>query len=65
MRHKIETQENIKAQLAIATAALYAKAKGKMLVVCAWCNGILREGEGPAGEVSHGICQNCMKKMLG
>jgi hypothetical protein len=33
-----------------------------MKSVCAWCNKILREGDGNE-PVSHGICQECIKKM--
>lgn len=30
-------------------------------VVCAWCNKVLKEG--PPTEVSHGICEDCEKKV--
>lgn len=29
-----------------------------MKVVCAWCNKVITEGE---GDVSHGICNDCLK----
>ncbi len=30
-----------------------------MKVICAWCEKTLKEG---TGEVSHGICQDCLDK---
>jgi hypothetical protein len=35
-----------------------------MTVVCAWCKADLGFREGPAGEVSHGICKPCQERQL-
>jgi len=33
--------------------------------VCAWCGKLLGESKGgPEGDVSHGICDDCLKKTL-
>ena len=34
-----------------------------MLVICGWCKKVLGEVEGDIGEVSHGICKVCSKKL--
>ena len=34
--------------------------EAKMKIVCAWCQKVMKEGE---GEVSHGICKTCGKKV--
>jgi ribosomal protein S27E len=34
--------------------------RGTMRVVCAWCGKVLGEKPGPAADVSHGICEDCL-----
>ena len=31
--------------------------------ICAWCGIVLDEGDGPDDRVSHGICEECAKKI--
>ena len=31
-----------------------------MIIVCAWCESMIKDGE---GEISHGICPTCEKKV--
>ena len=35
-----------------------------MLIICAWCLKILRQEEPVDGKISHGVCEECMKKTL-
>ena len=35
----------------------------KMAMTCAWCNADLGERSGPAGTISHGICQVCFDEL--
>ena len=35
----------------------------KMTVTCAWCNDRLGYRTGPAGQTSHGICEQCFNKL--
>lgn len=32
-----------------------------MKVICAWCKKVIREGELIDGQVSHGICADCLR----
>ena len=36
-----------------------------MKIICAWCNKVLGEKEDPrgSGRVSHGICEDCQRKI--
>ena len=44
---------------ALLTARLFFVNK----TVCAWCNRTMRRGY--SGKVSHGICDNCKRQMMG
>jgi uncharacterized protein (TIGR02266 family) len=35
----------------------------RMNVVCAWCGNSLGQRKGPFGKTSHGVCEQCRKKM--
>ena len=36
-----------------------------MKVVCAWCEKVLVEEADPSGVVSHGICRDCLARLIG
>ncbi|HUJ44081.1 MAG TPA: PAS domain-containing protein [Opitutaceae bacterium] len=36
-----------------------------MKVVCAWCQKVLQDDAAPDADVSHGICLECRKKVMG
>jgi len=44
--------------------ALLRESRGAMRVICSWCRKSIREKE-PLGDksVSHGICEECSKKI--